>query len=97
MSNRIWKIELMSKPSITHAADAVEIVDGEAVRRVTLPPLDLDVYRAHEKLKAELARAPYAHELMTALPDALLDEIEATLRRLAASGLIADVEKQMLQ
>lgn len=80
-SPTVWKIQALSRPSEAHAADAIEIVGGEAVRRVTLPQLDYAVYLALQRNPA--AELPVlAHSL--ALP---IDTVTLALQRLAAAGL----------
>jgi hypothetical protein len=95
MSARLWKIEPLGKPSIAHAADAVEIVGGEAVRRVTLPQLDYELYLAVQlNLKHE---RPVLAEALAAELDTPAEEIAAALRRLVATGLVAAADKNSLQ
>lgn len=81
-NSRVWKIQALSRPSEAHAADAIEIVGGEAVRRVTLPQLDYAVYLA-------VQRNPSSEVPMLAQALALpLDTVSLALHRLAAAGLI---------
>ncbi len=93
MSRRIWKLEPLGKPSAAHAADAVEIVGGEAVRRVALTEIDYQLYLKVQG-KDPLFRNPSALAAGFARP---VEEIEAALRRLVAAGLIIDAEKGSLQ
>lgn len=82
MSKSIWKVQPLGKPSAAHAADAIEIVNGEPVRRVTLPQMDYDVYLAFT------AGQTHTHELAATLSISA-DAASSALNRLAASGLIA--------
>lgn len=92
MSKSIWKIEPLKKPSPSHAADAVEIVDGETVRRVVLPQLDYDVYIAWQGHPEQRS----AHELGPILAIAT-DDVAAALTRLALAGLISGNPNSSLQ
>lgn len=96
MSKPIWKLEPLAKPSAAHAADAVEIVAGEAVRRVTLPQLDYDIYLQHSAIHKRVKREPHSREVAREL-SLPLEEVEAGLRRLAAAGLISPPERTVLQ
>ena len=92
----IWKLEPLARPSPAHAADAVEIVAGEPVRRVTLPQLDYDIYLQHNAIHKRVKREPHSRELASEL-NLPLEEVEAGLRRLAAAGLISPPERSVLQ
>lgn len=82
MKKTLWKIQPLQRPSEAHAADAIQIVNGEQVRKVTLPQLDYDVYLAFEAGQGSDAR-----ELALALKLAV-DVTSAALHRLAAAGLV---------
>lgn len=96
MSTRLWKIEPLGKPSLAHAADAVEIVGGEAVRRVTLSQLDALAYATYCKIKADDGHGPTA-ELLAHKLDIPVEESAAALRRLVAVGLLEAPEQKTLQ
>lgn len=82
MKKPLWKIQPMARPTEAHAADAVEIINGEQVRKVALPQLDYDVYLAFEAGQGTDAR-----ELSIALK-MQVDVIASALHRLAAAGLL---------
>lgn len=78
----MWKIQPLPKPTEGHAADAIEIVNGEPVRKVTLPRIDFAVYTAHEAAAGKTAREV---ALAANLP---VDVTTAAINRLVAAGLI---------
>jgi hypothetical protein len=92
VSARLWKIEPLGKPSLAHAADAVEIVGGEAVRRVTLSQLDYQVYTAVKASTEDVPQIKLAEQF-----DLPVEEITAALRRLVAAGLLDAAEPKTLQ
>lgn len=91
MTRPLWKIEHLPRPTPAHAADAIEIVNGEAVRRVSLPQFDLEVYRLYQSLRDRMRREPHVRDLAAHLSSPL-DELTAALRRLAVAGLITPPE-----
>lgn len=88
----LWRIEPLSVPTEAHAADALEIVQGEVVRKVSLPRLDFSIYSAWAKLQpaSDIAALIVAtgHDYKT---------IQATLLRLRAAGLLPSDDGGMLQ
>lgn len=96
-SEPTWRIEPQPKPTEGHAADAVEMVEGEPVRRVSLPKFDCEVLKAHAAVKQEKDREPYAEELATHMK-VPVSEADAALKRLALIGLIkANPHRSTLQ
>ncbi len=83
MLKTVWKIEPLARPSPAHAADAVEIVGGEAVRRVVLGQVDYDVYIAHKAGIHPEGLSP--------------DVVAAALNRLVIAGLLPPESHHVLQ
>lgn len=96
MSKSVWRIEPLSKPSEGHMADAVEIVGGEPMRRVSLPQLDYTVLLARNSYLAQNEHEPSMFDLAgpLALPSAA---VEAALIRLAAAGIVPKPEHRSIQ
>lgn len=87
----LWKVEPVSRPVPSHAADAIEIVNGEAVRRVTLSQMDYDVYLGGGLL-GHYDVALIAQNLKLGAED-----VSFALHRLATTGLIEAPMRQRLQ
>lgn len=96
MSKSLWRIEPLSRPSEAHTADVLEIVEGEVVRRVSLPQLDYTVLLARNSYLAQRDSEPTMFDLAgpLALPSAA---VEAALIRLAAAGIIPEPERRVIQ
>jgi hypothetical protein len=86
----VWRIEPLSVPTEAHAADALEIVHGEVVRKVSLPRLDFSIYSAWVKLQpaSDLAGLIVAtgHDYQT---------VQSAVARLRAAGLLGDDDRGM--
>lgn len=90
----LWRLEPMNRPSEAHAADAVEIVSGEIVRRVSLPRVDYAVLcQRNEWLDTHSGEEPSAHDLCGFTTETL----HAALRRLSVAGLIPPPNETALQ
>ncbi len=84
----IWRIEELPRPTEAHAADAVEMVAGEVVRRVSLPRFDYDVLCACRAWEVQNPKQPPVALELARLAQASVADTQAALRRLAAVGLI---------
>jgi hypothetical protein len=91
-----WLLEPLSRPSEAHAGDAVEIVAGEVVRRVTLPMLDFDVLHARNDWLEKNDKEPGSDEL-AAVMELDIMVVQAALRRLAVAGIVPRPEEHSLQ
>lgn len=92
----LWRIEPLSKPAEAHMADAVEMVGGEQVRRVSLPQLDYTVLLARNSYLAQNGKEPNLFDL--AQPLALpTTAVESAMLRLAAAGIIPPPERRVMQ
>lgn len=85
LDHTIWRLEALPRPTEAHAADAVEMVAGEIVRRISLPKLDYAVLQAYQQNPAPPGPDPLA---LAACVGASISEIRSAIRRLAAVGLI---------
>ena len=84
----LWKLEPCFSPTDSHAADLLEIVDGDVVRRVSLPRLDLSIYAAYTHLEAsKRAGADLITHLITTTGHDY-NTVQAALRRLTAMGVL---------
>jgi len=92
-NSRRWRIEVLAKPTPAHVADALEMVDGEAVRRVTLPEVDFKVVTGHNELEKRLGRRPDLADLMD-VTDLDAASVNAALNRLSAMGLLPEPENR---
>lgn len=84
----LWKLEPCFSPTDSHAADLLEIVDGDVVRRVSLPRLDLSIYAAYTHLDDDQrAGANLLSQLIIATGHDYIT-VQAALRRLTTMGVL---------
>lgn len=99
----LWRLDPLDLPREGHAADAVEIVGGEIVRRVSLSLADyrvLQAYQQAEKAAPDGASQPDTPPSAVTLSPCVgltLVETEAALNRLAVAGLLPSAPTPNLQ
>lgn len=92
-----WRVDVFDKPHGLHVADAVEIVAGEIVRRVTLLKEDYDILNCRNLWRASHeGNEPTAQDLSVHVKKPL-EDVVIILRRLTASGIIPTLDKGTLQ
>ncbi len=92
-----WRLDVFDKPHGLHVADAVEIVAGEIVRRVTLLQDDYEILNCRNLWRASHdGNEPTVQDLSVHAKKSL-EDVVIIIRRLTTSGIIPTLDKGTLQ